>query len=173
MGVVNVKSTQISNYDAQPRILTNPWIERFDPQIGVGIAVCGASDSAGSIYRLGFLPSGAFVETLSVMNDANTSGTSYKFGVALNTIDGGGLPVANSDQIFASGVSMASARTTMTGILSPSILNAGGLAANFNLRIWELLGFTADPFKLYHLIMTAVTAGSAGGNVAVRYSYAK
>lgn len=171
MGVVNVKATQISNFDAQPRILTQPYIERTTEQTGIGIVSCGASDSAGSIYRLGFLPSGALLSSLSVMNDANTSGTSYKFGVALNTNDGGGLPVANSDQIFASVVSMASARTALTGILSPSILNAGGLAANFNLRIWELLGLTSDPDKLYHLIMTAVTAGSAGGSVAAKYSY--
>lgn len=170
MAVVNVKSVQVSNFDAQPRILTNPWIALGSVEAGVGIVACGATDSGGSTYRVGFIRSGDFVNSLQVMNDANAAGTSYKFGVALNTQDGGALPVTFADQIFASAVSMVGARSIFTEILFPSILNAGGLAANTNLRVWELLGLTVDPFKEYHLLMTAVTPGTGGGNVAVKYS---
>jgi hypothetical protein len=171
MAVVNVKSTLISNYDAQPRILSNGYIAGANDTTGCGIVACGASDSAGSIYRIGFLPSGALLSDLSVMNDANTSGTSYKFGVAYSTQAGGALPVANSDVIFGSAITMASARATFTPVLYPSILNAGGSTANCNLRVWELLGLTVDPFVEYHLIMGVVTPGSAGGNVAVRFCW--
>ncbi len=53
----------------------------------------------------------------------------------------------------------------------PLDLNAGGAIANLNLRVWELLGLAADPEAMYHLIVTAVTAGTAGGNLAVRYNW--
>jgi hypothetical protein len=171
MAVVNVKSIIVSNYDAQPRVLTSGYIAGSNDTTSTAIVACGASDSATSVYRAMYIPSGVLLSDLAIMNDANTGGTSYKFGVAFNTQDGGALPVANSDLIFASTITMASARNVWTNILNPSILNAGGLPANVNLRVWELLGLAADPFKEYHLIMTAVTAGTGGGNVAIRANW--
>lgn len=168
MAVVNVKSVIVSNYDAQPRILTSGFIAGSNDTIFTGIVTCGATDSANSVYRIGYIHSGTLVSDIYIQNDANTGGTSYKFGVALSTFDGGGLPVAGSDSIFATVVTMAAARNVWTAILNPSILAAGGLPANNNLRVWELLGLAADPFKEYHLIMTAVTPGTGGGVVATR-----
>ena len=171
MAVVNIKSTIVSNYDAQPRILTSGYIAGSGDTTTTGVVAVGATDSATSVYRICYLPSGVLVSDLAIMNDAMAAGTSYKFGVALNTQDGGALPVANSDLIFASVITMVGARNIWTAILNPSILNAGGLPANVNLRVWELLGLTADPFKEYHLIMTAVTPATGAGNVAVRLNW--
>lgn len=171
MAVVNVKSVLVSNYDAQPRILSNGYIAGAGDTITCGICLAGAADSAASVYRVGFIPSGARIQDVQLQNDANTAGTSYKIGVAFATQDGGGLPVALADQIFGSVITMAAARNVWTSVYNPSILGAGGLPANNNLRVWELLGLAADPFKEYHVIITAVTPGSVGGNMAVQYSW--
>ena len=173
MAVVNVKSVTVQNYEAQPRILTSGYQAGANDIVANGIVACGATDSAGSVYRIGFIPSGARLEDIQIQNDANTAGTSYKLGVLFATADGGAVVVTYSDQIFASGVSMAAARAAWTSIYNPSILNAGGLCANTNLRIWELLGLAADPYKEFHLAWSAVTPGTAGGNIATQYTYVK
>ncbi len=71
MAVVNVKSTIVSNYDAQPRVLTNGYISGAPDTTGCGIVPLGATDSATSVYRIAFLPSGVLLSDLAIMNDAN------------------------------------------------------------------------------------------------------
>jgi hypothetical protein len=173
MAVVNVKSPLISNYDAQPRILSSGYLAGANDIVQCGVIACGATDSAASVYRVGWLPSGARIEDIQIQNDANTGGTSYKLGVLFSTNDGGGTVVTFSDQIFASAITMASARNVWTSIYNPSILSAGGLPVNCALRVWELLGLAADPYKEYHLAWTAVAPGSAGGNIATQLTYVK
>lgn len=173
MAIVNVKSALVTNYDAQPRVLSNDYEAGGRVEEAVGIVALAAADNNTSTYRVGFIPSGVRVSDIEIMNDAMANGTSYKFGVYSNTADGGAVPVANSDLIFASVISVVAARSVWTSILFPSILNAGGLPANARLRVWELLGLTADPFKLYHLVITAVAAATVAGNIAVKYSWVR
>lgn len=174
MAVVNIKSTLISNADATPVILSNPTSAFGSDVVETAVVAIGATDTAASVYRVCFIPSSAVLQDLRLMNETSmTTGTSYKFGVLNNTVDGGGVVVANSDLIFASAISLVTARVIWTSVLFPSILNAGGLSANTTLRIWELLGLTADPFKMYHLAVTAVTAATVGGNLAVQVAYAR
>lgn len=173
MAVVNIKSTVVSNADATPVILNNPFVAYGGDYNETGVCAAGATDSAASVYRYFRIPSGARIQDVQVMNDANTSGTSYKCGVLFVAGDGGGVVVAASDQIFFSAVTMAAARSIWTSLYFPSILAGGGLVANTSLRIWELLGLAADPFKIYDLAISAVTPGSAGGNMAVQLSYVR
>lgn len=173
MAVVTVKGTYATNRDAQPRVLNQPWYGQNEVQASQDLVVCGAADSANSVYVFQEVKSNDVIKALRVINDANTSGTSYKFGVRNTTALGAALPVANSDQIFGSAITMASARAVWTELYSPSILNAGFLSSNVNLRIWELLGLAADSQATYDLIMTAVTPGSAGGNVAVQLLFVR
>ncbi len=173
MAVVNVKSVTVTNYEAQPRVLSSGYFAGANDIVANGIVTTGATDSANSTYRVGFIPSGARIEDIQVQNDANTAGTSYQLGVYYQTVDGGAVPVAGAAQIFANAVTFATARNVWTSIYNPSILAAGGLPANTNLRVWELLGLAADPFKEYHLVWTAVTPGTAGGNIATQYTYVK
>lgn len=170
---VTVKSTLVSNYDASPRVLSNPYQAGGGDTVGTALCAVGSGDGAGSIYRFAFVPSGARLTDLRIMNDALTTGSSYKFGVLNNTQDGGAVVAAGSDQIFASTISLVAARNVWTDILFPSILSAGGLVANTGLRIWELLGLASDPFKEYHLAMTAVTASTVNGNVALAFAWVR
>ena len=184
MAVVNVKSALVTGMDATPRALGSGYVAGANDITTTAVVACGATDSAASVYRVGFLPSGVLLSDLSIINDANTAGTSYKFGVGYQTQDIGKvqvipgvnsysttLPVQYADQIFASGVSMASARTVWTPILLPAILNGTGTALQTTLRVWELLGLAQDPYVVFHLLITAVTPGTAGGNIAVRFNY--
>lgn len=171
MAVVTVNSTQIANALSTPVVLSSPYLSGGNDINMVDNAVAGASDSAGSQYRYFRIPSNARLDDIQVMNDANTSGTSYKCGVYL--INGGAVPVTYADQIFFSAVTMASARSVWTSLYAPTVLNGSYSPANVTKRVWELLGLSADSETFYELVITAVTAGSAGGNMAVRMSYVR
>jgi hypothetical protein len=79
----------------------------------------------------------------------------------------------SSDQIFFSTATMASARSIWTNLLFPSIQAGGGAVANATKRVWELCGFTTDPDAVYEVVVTAVTAGSAGGNLALQVNWTR
>lgn len=169
MAVVNINSGQITNDLATPVVLNNPYVSGGTYRECVDVCAMGASDSAGSTYRFFRIPSNARVGDFEVMNDANTSGTSYKCGLYL--INGGAIALANADVVFWSAVSMAAARSVWTSVYFPSILAGGGAVANNTKRVFELLGLTTDPNLLYDVVVTAVTAGSAGGNLAIKMAY--
>jgi hypothetical protein len=169
MSVVTVNSTQLTNTYSTPPVLSNPFISGGNNIDCVDNVATGASDSANSQYRYFRIPSNARIDDIQCINDANTSGTSYKIGVY--TLNGGAVPVTYADQIFASGISMASARTNWTSIYAPAVLNGSSSGANVTKRVWELLGLSADPETWYELVVTAVTPGSAGGNMALHLSY--
>lgn len=169
MAVVNVNSGQIANDLLTPPVLNNPYVAGGVYRENVDVCTAGATDSAGSTYRFCRVPSNARIGDVEVMNDANTVGTSYKCG--LYGVNGGAIAVANADVIFFSAVTMASARNVWTSLYFPSILAGGGAVANCTKRVWELLGLSADPNLLYDVVITAVTPGTAGGNMAVKFAY--
>jgi hypothetical protein len=87
MAVVNTKSTIISNYDAQPRVLTNGYIGGGSDTIFCGIVPAAATDSIGSTYRFAFIPSGVRIQDIQLQNDATTAGV-WSMGVYLNDLQG-------------------------------------------------------------------------------------
>jgi hypothetical protein len=170
MGVVNVNSTQITNDVATPAVFNNSYLSGSFAKEAVDVCTMGAADSNNSTYRFCRIPSNARITDIEVMNDANTSGTSYKAGVLL--VNGGSTVVTGSDAIFIpAGTSMASARATWTSLYFPAVAGASAAAANLTKRVWELLGLTADPIATYDVVVTAVTAGSAGGSLALKVSW--
>src|SRR6185437_2786101 len=118
MSVVNVNSTQITNTLASPPVLNNSYLSGANDWTATAVCAMGASDSANSTYRFCRIPSNAMILDIRAMNDANTSGTSYKCGVLL--INGGGVVVAGSDAILIpAGTTMASARSVWTSLYFP------------------------------------------------------
>lgn len=184
MGVVNTKSTLVSNYDAQPRILSSGYQAGGTDTVTVGIVALVSTDSIASTYRLGFLPSGVRVQDIQIMNDASTAGV-FQLGVYCNTQQGGifttagvpatasagAVPVTNANVIFGTGISTATANTAWKSVYAPTILAGANAAANAGLRVWELLGLSVDPFYEFHLVLTATTAPTANANVSVQYSW--
>jgi hypothetical protein len=84
MAIVNTKGTLISNYDAQPRILSSGYLAGANDTVGVSTVAAASTDNIASTYRFGFLPSGVRVEDIQLMNDATTAGI-WKLGVLCNT----------------------------------------------------------------------------------------
>ncbi len=170
MAVVNVNSGQIGNDLLTPPVLNNPYVAGGIYREMVDVCAMGATDSAGSTYRFFRIPSNARVGDVEVMNDANATGTSYKCGVLFS--NGGSTVVAGSDALYIpSGTSLAAARQTWTSLYFPAIAGAGAAVANIPKRIWELLGLASDPGAIYDVVVTAVTAGTAGGNLSLKMAY--
>lgn len=184
MGVVNTLSTVIANYDAQPRILTSGFLAGASDTIGSSSVAAVSTDSIGSTYRFGFIPSGVRIEDIQLVNDATTAGV-WQLGVYCNdqqtcttvtagvktTAAPGAVPVTNANLIFGTGISTAAAKTTWTSVYAPTILAASITASNTGLRVWELLGLDADPFYEFHLVMTATTAPTANGKIALQWGW--
>lgn len=169
MAVVNINSAQLTNFYSTPVVLSNAYVSGGMDWTATDICAMGATDSANSTYRFCRIRSNALLFNISVMNDANTAGTSYKCGVLLP--NSGGVVSTSSDQIFFSAVTMASARNTWTPLLFPSIGAGGGLVANVQKRVWELCGLASDPSAEYEIVVTAVTPGTAGGNLALQINW--
>lgn len=186
MAVRNALSTTVTNFDANPRVLTSGYIAGANDTVCVATVATLATDNIGSTYRYGFLPSGARVQDIELMNDATTAGI-WKLGVYNNdqqafTSSTGGvvttsapsaISLANSDTILGSGISTAAANPNWKSVFSPSILAAGFLAANALLRVWELLGLDFDPFYEFHLTLSATTAPTAVGTIALQYTWVR
>ena len=90
----------------------------------------------------------------------------------------GAIPVPNAHVVLAGGngtntVSTAAANATWKSVYSPSQGNVGFSASNANLRLWELLNFTSDPFYEFHLVLTATTAPTANGNISLQFTWVR
>lgn len=174
MSVVNVLSTQITNDEATPPVRNNPYIAGGNDVELVDVCTAGASDSANSTYRFFRIPSNARIVDVQIMNDANTTGTSYKAGFLKTDANGGGVVTTGSDAcLIPAGTSMASARDVWTSLYFPAVAGSAAAVANVTKRVWELVGLTADPNDTYDVAITAVTPGTAGGNMAMRLAYVR
>lgn len=235
MALVTKLSTVISNYEAQPRILTSGYISGANDTVGVAVVPTAASDSIGSIYKFAFLPSGVRIEDVQMQNDATTAGV-WQLGVYTNDLQslnvtaptsGGGqsaypawssttayvtgnvvtyngviytasagstgstppsgnwttggavvvppgtLVIASAVSILGTGISTAAANTTWKSIYTPQVTTITQTAANTQLRIWELLGMQQDPFYDFNLALTATTAPTAVGSIALQLTWVR
>lgn len=171
MATSHIQSASVTNALAVPSVKNQEYLAASDNYETVEVIATLTGDAATSTYSFGRVKSSARISDLQYMNDAMTAGV-VKIGVATVGSNGQTLPVAASDQIFASGVSLAAAHNIWTLIGFPSILGAGGLVANVKLRVWELLGLASDPFLDYEVIATVTTGVTTGGNFALRWQAA-
>lgn len=233
MALVTRQSALISNYDAQPRIISSGYLAGANDTVAASSISTVATDSIGSIYTYGFLPSGVRVEDVQMQNDATTAGV-WNLGVYTNDLQalnlngqGGGQPVyntwnsttayitgnvvlfngvvytasagstgsqppsgnwttggaaivppstlviASAVSIFGSGISTAAAKTTWTSVFTPKVTTITATAANVTARVWELLGMAQDPEYMFMLALTATTAPTAVGAIALQYAWVR
>lgn len=79
--------------------------------------------------------------------------------------------IPNCQLVLGSAISTAAANATAKDVYSPSIGAVGFKAANLNLRVWELLGFTNDPQYEFHLVLTSTTAPTAAGGITLQWGW--
>lgn len=168
-GVVNLKSTGITNADATPRVPNDSWFDTGALVQSLEFVTTTASDTNTSTYRFMRVRSSDLISSAAICNAANTSGTDYDLGI-YNTAANGGAVV--DVKLLAKAIDLSSARATWTQFLphSPSAtLQRDGIKK----RIWELLALTKDPNKEYDITLTANTAGSAGGVVSLKIDFVR
>ncbi len=158
MGVVNTKSTFITNADASPMVPTSDYISGARLESMIAMVPIAAADADGSVYRLVRVKSGMRMHSIKLLFDAITGGTSFTVGLYDTAANGG---AAVSAALFATAFDMSAGSSTGT-----EVLNQANSIANAEKRIWELLALAADPFKDYDLCLVGTTVGSGAGNVA-------
>lgn len=83
MALVNKGSTLVSNRDAFPPVLSSGYLAGAGDTVSVATVATAATDSIGSTYRFGFVPSGARIQDIQLLNDATTAGV-WALGVYCN-----------------------------------------------------------------------------------------
>ena len=172
MAVVNLLSTALSNIQSTtPQVLNQPAFTGAQDWNAISLITTGASDSNNSTYRYIALPSNAIILDIECMNAGNTSGTSYEMGLFAY---GGGAVLTNCAAVLIpAGTTMASARSVWTSLYFPAVTSGSASAANIGKRLWELAGLSSDPSVLYEAVVTAVTAGTAGGAMAFKFTWTR
>jgi hypothetical protein len=156
----NVNSILIQNATAQPPLPVPGYLygsfirEAVTPSLAVG-----ATDTAGSIYRLFRVRSSSRISSLTIVNSAMAGFTAANVG--LYQINGG--PAVNATA-FATGLSLAAANTGAgTPIAFP--LN------QFGMRVWEMLGLPADPVTEYDVGVTSTAQTGTAGFVGLKMTW--
>jgi hypothetical protein len=118
-----------------------------------------SGDSINSKVYLGKIQSSAIPDLASLIyHDSLTSLNDFDIGVEYNG-------VAVDIDVFADGLDLTSAG-------SKSVF-AAITRANTGKRVWELLGLSSDPGRVYDIIGTLKAASGATGVVAAQIRYAK
>ena len=165
MATVNTKATNVTNPDSTPSKANPLHIHLARLYEIVGTVEVAVADSDASVYRMARVYSSWRISSVEVFNDAIQSGAVYDLGL-YDIADNAGAVV--SQELFASDVTMVSARSTPTELTyeaTPTNVD------KIEKRLWELLGLTSDPGKWYDIAFTASTVGSGAGTISVRVRF--
>lgn len=160
MAVVNTLSSSITAFDAAVRSTVDGIKHGGLLRRSVDSAEVAAGDDDASVYRMVRIPSNASIKELNILNDAIAGGTVYHLGVYQTATNGGAVV---NDDVFASTISMVTARTMPLN----AMFEAGLDIVNWDIRLWELLGLSADPQRDYDICFTAATVGTAAGSLVL------
>jgi hypothetical protein len=167
MATVSVSSTQITNRDAVPRVLSNSRITKGTMLCSTGVCAAGAGDSIGSKYKLAQIPSNARVHSVLLACDSVGTVGAADFGIYQTTENGGAVVDAD---FFKAAQALTSALTA-TNI---TYGNTSGLGVEEAEKpLWEALGLTADSKRDYDVVATVTTAidAAAGGDISLQVAF--
>lgn len=168
MAVVNVKSAVITNRDSSPKVLSNSNLSAANLVESIGKVTSTSGDSIDSVYRFCQIPSNARVSQLLLYSDDLGSTTIADFGLHDTTENGGA--VVDRD-FFASAVSLKDGALNGVDITHEA---AGAYAlANSEKMIWQALGLTSDPCKMYDVTAMLTAANDGTGSIVLKTSYAE
>lgn len=165
-GVVNTKSTAITNGDATPPVQNKTYVEGARVYESVGTVEVAAADSDTSVFRFCRVRSSDRISSIEVANDAITGGTSYDLGLHRTAADGG---AAVDVDLFASAVDLSTAHAFTDYTYEATATNISAVES----RLWELLGLSADPLVDYDVTLYANTVGSGVGTISMRVKRVK
>lgn len=166
MAVVTTKAAAITNRDATPVVLSNASVTKGTMCEAVGTVEAANGDSIGSVYVLASLPSNARVSQVLLYSDDIGTTTIADFGLYDTTANGGAVVDAD---FFASAVSLKDGALNGVDITHESAVFGPEDAEQM---LWQALGLSADPKKMYDVAATLTAAADAAGTVTVKVSYA-
>lgn len=174
MGVVNTKSTVITNRDAVPAVINDGRITKANKRSSIGSVAVGAADSATSYYPLCEVPSTAMIRALYCSAVAGMTTLAGNIGVFKNTKNAAGVTTGvaantSSDTIFAAATSLA------TAIDRKDVTNLNSNAYPTDKReqpLWQAIGLAADPGGTFDIGIVVTTANTgAAGRVGLEVEY--
>lgn len=162
MATENILSQGITNRDATPSV-KNGYSVGTEKSVVAKVA-CGTGD-LGSTYRFFSIPSNARVSELKIYSpDMGTTGVA-DIGIYETTEKGSAVVDAD---FFASALDMKAGALSGLDITHES---AAFSLANCEKPLWEALGLTEDPNKVYDVVLTTTEAFQAAGTVKLLCRY--
>lgn len=162
MGVVNTKSTQITNADAagtSAQTLNAAGVSKAGVYRASATVAVAAGDDNNSVFRFVRVPSNARITSIMRYNDAIADATDYNIGLYQTAANGG----ADADEnVFADAVDINAG--TVAGVQQRFTTSN---ITTVNYRVWELLGASADTKRDYDICMTGIAVGSAAGDITL------
>lgn len=161
--VVALKSTAITNMDAQPAVLNTANNSHGNIRESQGIAAISNGDSVGSTYRVARIRSSTRVSSIKLWAPDIGTTTAANVGVYDTAANGGAVVSAS---LFAAGQALNAGPYVALDVTFSALAQSTA-----EQRLWELLGLSADPMKDYDLALTLSGAADAAGNVVVRVQH--
>lgn len=179
MSITNLKSNQITNRDATPKLLTDAGISGGDTKHSYGWVYSAGADSAGSTWRMVQVPSEAFILSLEYANQALGSGNLLDITAwyPTNFQSGGGAFLSQSlttTTISSNAFATAIIGNTANNSFTQGLTNANGNWSQFNYweqPLWVLLGLSADPECVIDIGFSVRVAVATAGYIAMKASY--
>lgn len=170
MAVVTRNATAVTNADAASQTNNSQKIAggRLREDVGTIEAVSG--DSISSVYRLARVKSGARISQVLLSCDAISSCAGDIGIYDITSVNSGAVVDAD---FFASAQSLASAlvNADVTHEADAADAGAGFGHADVEKPLWQALGLTSDPGKLYDIAVTLTAAAGAAGTVSMKVRY--
>ncbi len=178
--MATLKSTLITNRDANPKVLTDGAVSGGQMSMSYGFIYTGASDAAGTNYKMVQVPSSARLSSLGFINTTlgNSSSIDTTVWYPTTVPSGGGAFLAQS--VAATVISSSCFKTAILGdTTNATYLELISTANTLNypqyreLPLWQVVGLTSDPeieFDIGFSVRVAVaTAGYIGLNATYAY----
>ena len=171
MAVVNVKSLAITNRDASPVVLSNDSVARGIIRGFCGVVTATSGDSIASTYRFGQIPSNARPQSILVSCDALGGTTAGTIDIYDTTANGGAIIATTGTKALNGGISLVSA------LAGSEAFGGGTSAAGYTPGkrekfLWDLLGLSSDPNKVYDVVLTLTAAVTSTGSIAMSVEWA-
>jgi hypothetical protein len=166
MAVVTVKSTQISNRDASPVVLSSGALTGANLKESVGTVAITSGDSIASKYLICEVPSNAVIKHVGIEAPDIGTTTAGDLGLYQTTQNGG---AAADVDLFCSALALGSAAI----VAGTNQMYESGVytVATSTQAVWQKLGLTSDPGRNYDLALTLTAAADATGTIAVSVKY--
>ncbi len=176
--MANLSSTLITNRDATPKVLTDSFIAEGILTQCYGWVFTGASDVAGTYYRLVTVPSNARLAALTLTNTTLGNSSVIDTTVWYPTVvpTGGGAFLAGSlaTTVISSSLlrSAMLGDTTNTTPLELMVNSTTHMGINYQeMPLWQMIGLTADPQCTLDIGISVRVAVATAGYVGLRATY--